>query len=53
MWFEVVIAVLVLLYIYNVGVENMKGYDIIKILIIILVPILVYNFVKGEQIERQ
>jgi len=46
MWFEVIIAILILLYIYKRGIENMGGLVILKLIIIALVPVLVYNVVK-------
>lgn len=48
MWFEVIIAVLILLYIYKKDIKNLNGMDILKMLIIALVPILVYNVVKTQ-----
>lgn len=49
MWFEVIIALIVLLFIYNTGIENMTGRDVLKILVLILVPVLVYNFIVDSQ----
>ena len=48
MWFEVIIAVLILLYIYKKDIKNLNGMDILKMLIIALVPILVYNVIKTQ-----
>ena len=48
MWFEVIIAVLILLYIYKKDIKNLNGMDILKIIIISLVSILVFNAVKTE-----
>lgn len=49
MWFEVIIAVLILLYIYKKNIRNLNGMDILKILIISLIPILVFNAVKTKK----
>lgn len=51
MWFEVVIAVLILLYFYVIGLENMRGYDVVKVLIITITAVLVYNVAKMEPIQ--
>lgn len=47
MWFEVIIAVLILLYIYKYDIKTLNGLDILKLIIIALIPILVYNAVKN------
>ena len=49
MWFEVIIAVLILLYIYKKDIKNLNGMDILKLLIISLIPILVFNAVKTQK----
>lgn len=46
MWFEVIVAVLILLYFYVIGLNNMEGQDVIKVLIITITAILVYNAAK-------
>lgn len=46
MWLEVLIAVLFLIYVYKIGIENLSITDIIRLLFIILIPIMVYHFVK-------
>ena len=46
MWFEVVIAVLILIYIYKVDIVNITIFDILKIIFLAILAIMVYNYVK-------
>ena len=46
MWFEVVIAVLILIYIYKVGIVNITIFDILKIIFLSILAVMVYNYVK-------
>lgn len=43
MWFEVLLAVLIILYIYNKGLKNISMKTFIKLLIIVIIAILVYK----------
>ena len=46
MWFEVVIAALILIYIYKVDIVNITIFDILKIIFLAILAIMVYNYVK-------
>lgn len=46
MWFEVIIAALILIYIYKVDIVNITIFDILKIVFLAILAIMVYNFVK-------
>lgn len=46
MWFEVIIAVLILLYIYKYDIKTLNGLDILKVIILSLVAILVFKTIK-------
>lgn len=46
MWFEVLLAVLILLYIYNKGLRNLTIKSLLKMLIIIVVCLMIYNYLK-------
>ena len=46
MWFEVIIAALILMYIYKVDIVNITIFDILKIIFLAILAIMVYNYVK-------
>ena len=46
MWFEEVIAALILIYIYKVDIVNITIFDILKIIFLAILAIMVYNYVK-------
>ena len=46
MWFEVIIAALILIYIYKVDIVNITIFDILKIIFLAIFAIMVYNYVK-------
>ena len=46
MWFEVIIAALILIYIYKVDIVNITIFDILKIIFLAILVIMVYNYVK-------
>lgn len=46
MWFEVLLAVLILLYIYNKGLRNLSVRSLLKMLIVVVVCLMIYNYLK-------
>ena len=46
MWFEVLLAVLILLYIYNKGLRNLSVRTLLKMLIVIIICLMIYNYLK-------
>lgn len=46
MWFEVLLAVLILLYIYNKGLKNLSVRSLLKMLIVVVVCLMIYNYLK-------
>lgn len=46
MWFEVLLAVLILLYIYNKGLRNLSVRSLLKMLIVIIICLMIYNYLK-------
>lgn len=46
MWFEVIIAALILIYIYKVDIVNITIFDILRIVFLAILAIMVYNYVK-------
>lgn len=50
MWFEVIIAALILIYIYKVDIVNITIFDILKIIFLAILAIMVYNYVKDYRL---
>ena len=46
MWFEVLLAVLILLYIYNKGLRNLSVKTLLKMLIVVVICLMIYNYLK-------
>ena len=46
MWFEVLLAVLILLYIYNKGLYNLSVRSLLKMLIVVVICLMIYNYLK-------
>ena len=46
MWFEVLLAVLILLYIYNKGLRNLSVRSLLKMLIVVVICLMIYNYFK-------
>ena len=46
MWFEVLLAVLIILYIYNKGLRNLSIRSLLKMLIVIVICLMIYNYLK-------
>lgn len=46
MWFEVLLAVLILLYIYNKGLRNLSVRSLLKMLIVVVICLMIYNYLK-------
>ena len=46
MWFEVLLAILIILYIYNKGLRNLSIRSLLKMLIVIVICLMIYNYLK-------
>lgn len=48
MWFEVLLVVLIVLYIWNKGVDKIHLRHVIQIAIVAVVALLIYRYLKDK-----